>query len=74
MDHQKTVKVPTVNNVGVVHLFRVHDLSSMVLVYSSSQVIPVTYFIIPDHGKMHQAEQRLTYPDFGRMFQQFSLR
>ncbi|XP_038193732.1 alpha-1-antitrypsin 1-6-like [Arvicola amphibius] len=74
MDHQKTIKVPTINNVGVFHLFRVHDLSSMVLVYSSSQVIPVTYFIIPDHRKMHQVEQRLTYPDFRRMFQQFSLR
>ncbi|XP_050007375.1 alpha-1-antitrypsin 1-6-like [Alexandromys fortis] len=74
VDHQKTIKVPMINNVGLFHLFRVRDLSSMVLVYTSPQVIPFTFFILPDHGKMHEVEQRLTYPDFRRMFQQFSLR
>ncbi|XP_031212118.1 alpha-1-antitrypsin 1-6-like isoform X2 [Mastomys coucha] len=32
------------------------------------------YFIIPDIGKMHKVEQRLTYPHFRRMRRQLSLR
>nr|XP_042116424.1 alpha-1-antitrypsin-like protein CM55-MM [Peromyscus maniculatus bairdii] len=57
LGYRKTIRVLTVNNVDVHHLFRVKGLSSMVLVYT-----------------IHQVEERLTYPHFRWMNQQFSLR
>lgn len=68
------MKLPMVNNVGVYHLFQVSDLSSTVLIQSNNQGSAVAYFIIPDDMKLHEVEQRLTYPHFRRMVQQFSLR
>ncbi|XP_005068328.1 alpha-1-antitrypsin 1-6 [Mesocricetus auratus] len=72
--HRWGMKLPMVNNVGVYHLFQVSDLSSTVLIQSNNQGSAVAYFIIPDDMKLHEVEQRLTYPHFRRMVQQFSLR
>lgn len=69
-----TIKVPMIHTVGMKYLFRVEDLSSTVLMLSSLAANLTAYFIIPDIGKMHKVEQRLTYPHFRRMRRQLSLR
>ncbi|OBS63650.1 hypothetical protein A6R68_07811, partial [Neotoma lepida] len=71
LEYRKTIKVAMVTNVDMYHLFRVEELSSMVLVYGYTLV---TYIIIPDKGKMHQVEERLTYPHFRQMIQRLNLR
>ncbi|CAH6850336.1 alpha-1-antitrypsin 1-6 [Phodopus roborovskii] len=74
LGRKQTMNLPTVNNVGVYHLFQVSNLSSTVLVHSNGQGSVIAYFIIPDNIKLHQLEQRLTYPHFRQMIQKFSLR
>lgn len=69
-----TIKVPMIHTVGMNYLFRVEDLSSMVLMFTLADVNFTTYFILPDTGKLQKVEKSLTYPHFRRMRRQFSLR
>ncbi|GAB1303473.1 Alpha-1-antitrypsin 1-6 [Apodemus speciosus] len=67
LGHGMTVKVPMIHAVGMNYLFRVEDLSSMVLTFTLLDVNFTTYFILPDTGKMQKVEKSLTYPHFRRM-------
>ncbi|XP_052042628.1 alpha-1-antitrypsin 1-6-like [Apodemus sylvaticus] len=73
LGHGMTIKVPMIHTVGMNYLFRVEDLSSMVLSFTLLDVNITTYFILPDIGKMQKVEKSLTYPHFRRMRRQLSL-
>ncbi|EGV95609.1 Putative alpha-1-antitrypsin-related protein [Cricetulus griseus] len=74
LGRRQAMKVPMVNNVGVYHLFQVNDLSSTVLMHTNNKGSAIAYFIIPKNKNLYKVEERLTFPHFRRMTQQFSLR